>query len=318
MWNNIFEGDLVVENGVVYSSDKTILYRYPYWLDHKEYRVDQNCKIIEESAFDNGYGYDNDWGPYIRFNKIESLFLPNGLEEIKDNAFVGCGLLENLTIPYSVRSIGKFAFGQCVNLTTLTFLSLIKSINKDAFCIGKTISAPLVNPHIPFAVSNVEEGNKVDIVICPKGAGSTYKEILDNDNSQILELNKNEYQIKQEDPNCLHDKDYILEPIDSIHLITPQKLRERLKDVVCVKYYGMAGEGIGLDLSKLESFLNAEVFEVYKSTCRFYYRSSLSGICYVTNNYRTRFVSDDESFASIDDAIDFACRIYFDVKGCLV
>lgn len=35
--NNIFEGDIIVDNGVVYSSDKTVLLRFPYWLDYEEY-----------------------------------------------------------------------------------------------------------------------------------------------------------------------------------------------------------------------------------------------------------------------------------------
>ena len=311
--SNIFEGDLLVEDGVVYSSDKTILYRYPYWLDNEEYSIDANCKIIEEAAFDDSSEMD-EWGMHVKFNKLKTLYLPFGLDEIKDYAFVGCGQIENLTIPSSVEKIGNYVFGQCVNLTTLTFLSKIGQISEKSFHIGITMPGDLVNPYVPYALLGWKR-NEIDIIICPKSTDEHYKEILNNNNSQILVLNKDEYQFKQDSPDCFYDKDYFLESIDYIHLITPQELRERLKEVVCVKYYGLAGEGIGLDLSKLKSFLGAEVFNVNKSTNRFYYRQSLNGICYVTKNYRCRFVSDDESFASIDDAIDFACRIYFDLKG---
>ena len=66
MRNCIFEGDLIVENGVVYSSDKTILYRFPYWLDFEEYYIDRKCKIIASAAFEDSFGF-NEYGQNIRF-----------------------------------------------------------------------------------------------------------------------------------------------------------------------------------------------------------------------------------------------------------
>ena len=311
--NNIFEGDLIVDNGVVYSFDKSILYRFPYWLDREEYRVDEKCKIIAEAAFDD-YTEIDEWTQHIRFNKLKTLFLPNGLEEIKDYAFVGCGHMENITIPLSVKSIGNYVFGQCVNLTTLTFISKIDIIGEKAFHIGKTMPGCLVNPYIPY-VSLGWKKNEVDIIICPKGTDDYYKKIIDNTNSIIIPLDKDEKNIKNENPNSLYDKDYFNVEANNLHLITSVQLKERLKDVVCTKYYGLAGEGIGINLSKLKEILGNFVFNIFKPTNRFYFRQNLSGICYVTKNYRSRFISDDDSFASSDDAIDFLCRVYNDVFG---
>ena len=312
--NNIFEGDLIVDNGVVYSSDKSILYRFPYWIDREEYRIDERCKIIEEAAFDDTTGYDEEWGSHIQFNKLKTIYLPNGLEEIKDYAFVGCGHVENMTIPLSVKKIGNYVFGQCVNLTTLTFLSRIETVGEKAFDIGKTMPAPLVNPYVP----HVELGhgkNCVDIIVCPKGTDDFYKKIIDNTNSIIIPLNKEEKDIENENPNSLYDKDYFNVEANDLHLITSSQLKKRLEDIVCTKYYGLAGEGIGINLSKLKDILGVLVFDVDKPTNRFYFRQNLSGICYVNKNYRTRFISDDDSFASINDAIEFLCRVYFDVYG---
>ena len=311
--NNIFEGDLIVDDGVVYSSDKSILYRFPYWLDREEYRVDEKCKIIEESAFDDNTGID-EWGQHIQFNNLKTLFLPNGLEEIKDYAFAGCGHIQNLTIPISVNKIGNYVFGQCVNLITLTFLSRINTIGEKAFHIGKTMPGSLVNPYIPY-VSLGWKKNEVDIIICPKGTDDYYKKIIDNTNSFIIPLDKDEKDIKNENPDCLYDKDYFNVEANNLHLITSVQLKERLKDVVCTKYYGFAGEGMGINLSKLKEILGNFVFNIFKPTNRFYFRQNLSGICYVTKNYRARFISDDDSFASSDDAIDFLCRVYNDVFG---
>ena len=311
--NNIFEGDVVVDEGVVYSSDKTILYRFPYWLDKKEYRVNENCKIIEEAAFDDSTGYDEEWGLHIQFNKLKTLYLPNGLEEIRDYAFVGCGSLENLTIPPSVKTIGNYVFGQSVNLITLTLLSKIEHFSEKAFDIGKTMPAPLVNPHVPYA--ELGRGrNGIDIIICPEGTEEYYKEIIDDENSLFFSLNKDEKIIKLEAPNHLYDRNFFSVSSDELQSITTQQLKERMGKVVRAKSYGFAGEGIGIDLSKLKEFLGEIVFYVHKSTNRFFFRSELSGICYLTKNYRARFISETDSFVSFDEAIDFACRVYLDVN----
>lgn len=309
--NNIFEGELLIENGVLYSSDKSILYRYPYWIEREEYRVDKNCKIIEEAAFDDSLGMD-EWGVGVKFNKLKSLYLPNGLEEIKDYAFVGCGYLENLTIPNSVKKIGNYVFGQCVNLITLTFLSKIEHIEKSAFHIGETMPGDLVNPYVPYVLLEWKK-NEIDFIICPNGVDEYYKKLFDNTNSLYLSLEKDEKKIEFENPDCFCEKDYFV--ISSNQIITTTQLKEKMNGVVCTKYYGLAGEGIGIDLSKLKQFLGEKVFDVDKPTNRFYYHEKLSGICYVTENYRSRFISDGASFSSTEDAIDFACKVYYDVHG---
>ena len=314
--NNIFEGDIVVDDGVVYSSDKTILYRFPYWLDKEEYRVNENCKIIEEAAFDDNVGYDEKWGLHIKFNNLNSLYLPSGLEEIRDYAFVGCGNLENLTIPHSVKIIGNYVFGQCVNLITLTFLSKIEHFSEKAFDIGKTMPAPLINPHVPY----VELGrgrNGIDIIICPEGTKEYYKEILDDGNSLFFSMNKDERTLKLEAPNHLYDRNYFTVSSNELQILTSQQLKEKMSKVIYTKYYDPSGEGYGIALSKLKDFLGEIVFDVYKATNRFYFRSELSGICYLTDNYRSRFLSEYDSFDTEKDAVEFACRVYYDVHGCV-
>ncbi|MBR1518664.1 MAG: leucine-rich repeat protein [Prevotella sp.] len=312
--NNIFEGDLVVDDGVVYSSDKTVLYRFPYWSDKEEYRVNENCKIIEEAAFDDNIGYDEEWGYHIQFNKLKSLYLPRGLEEIRDYAFAGCGNLENLTIPPTVKVIGNYVFGQCVNLITLTLLSKIEHFSDKAFDIGKTMPAPLVNPHVPYAELG-RERNGIDIIICPEETEKYYKKIIDNENSSFFSLNKNEKTLKLEAPDHLCDRNYFTVSSNVLQTITTSQLKEKMSEVVCTKWYGSAGKGIGIDLTKLKQFLGENVFDVYKSTNRFHFRSSLSGICYLTKNFRSKFISSDDSFTTIEDAVDFAIRVYYDVNG---
>ena len=311
--NNIFEGDLIVDDGVVYSSDKSILYRFPYWLDREEYRVDEKCKIIEEAAFDDNTGID-EWGQHIRFNKLKTLFLPNGLEEIKDYAFVGCGHIENLTIPLSVKTIGNYVFGQCVNLKTLLFLSKIDNITQKSFYIGKTMPGDLVNPYVPYVIMGYKKC-EVDIVICPKGNNDYFEGLLDNKNSQILTLNKNEMEIKSQKRGRTSANDIFT--LSELKLFLPVQMEEKLEDVV----YELSGcrnsweDGFWINFSKLKELMTdaVAVFDIWKPTNRFYGRQILSGICYVTKDYRTKFVNNNISFASRESALDFVFRVYSDI-----
>ena len=242
------------------------------------------------------------------------MYLPRGLEEIRDYAFAGCGNLENLTIPPTVKVIGNYVFGQCVNLITLTLLSKIEHFSDKAFDIGKTMPAPLVNPHVPYAELG-RERNGIDIIICPEETEKYYKKIIDNENSSFFSLNKNEKTLKLEAPDHLCDRNYFTVSSNVLQTITTSQLKEKMSEVVCTKWYGSAGKGIGIDLTKLKQFLGENVFDVYKSTNRFHFRSSLSGICYLTKNFRSKFISSDDSFTTIEDAVDFAIRVYYDVNG---
>ena len=310
--NNIFEGDLVVDDGVIYSSDKTILYCYPYWLDREEYIVDEKCKIIEEAAFDDS-SKDSEYGGGmdIEFNRLKKLILPNGLEEIKEYAFVGCGFLENLTIPCSVRKIGNYVFGQCVNLITITFLSRIKEIRKEAFYVGKTRPGQLINPYEPWVVSGQEQCD-VDILICPNKTDEYFKELLDNNNTQFFSMDKTEMQIKSEEQ-------WNLKKIKSLSLsATSQKLTipSQIKDNLATVVYEW-DDGFYINFNRFKKQLENDifVFDVRKETNRFFYRKNLEGICYVTKNYRSRFISENVSFATYEEAVDFVCTVYHDIYG---
>lgn len=183
---NIFEGDLIVDNGVIYSSNKSVLYRFPYWLDIEEYKIDEKCTTIGEFAFDDSwgtYGNGSDFSWRIRFNKLKKLYLPSGLIEICDYAFVGCGKLQNLVIPDKVNKIGHYVFGQCVCLKLLTFQSIVKIISHEAIEKGKTLPGDIPDPSWPWAYLKYHT-NYLNI-ICPKEACIYYKDILGNENSQI-------------------------------------------------------------------------------------------------------------------------------------
>ena len=49
-------------------------------------------------------------------NDIISVWLPNGVKKISDNAFENCIRLKEIFFPNTLREIGREAFRNCINL----------------------------------------------------------------------------------------------------------------------------------------------------------------------------------------------------------
>ena len=74
------------------------------------------------------------------FNKIVSIFLPNSLTTIGNQAFMNWTGLTSINIPESVTSIGSEAFNHCIALNSITIPEGVTSIGGFAFagCISLT------------------------------------------------------------------------------------------------------------------------------------------------------------------------------------
>ncbi len=82
-----------------------------------------------------------------RMRGIRYAVLPNGMEQINENAFYSCPSLIGITIPKSVTDIGGCALAECPNLATITYLgtadqweTVTKGTNWDALSEGYAIS----------------------------------------------------------------------------------------------------------------------------------------------------------------------------------
>ena len=71
------------------------------------------------------------------WKQIESgstdVFIPNGVEEIPDDAFKECKRMTSVTIPGSVKSIGDDAFYNCKGLKSVVISEGVTSIGRKAF-----------------------------------------------------------------------------------------------------------------------------------------------------------------------------------------
>ena len=109
-FNNIFDNDLVIEDGVLLCncSNLTII------------TIPNSVTSIEKYAFCN-------------CKELISIKIPNSITSIGKSAFSDCSKLTSIEIPNSVTSIGKFAFEDCSNLISVEMSASVISIGKFAF-----------------------------------------------------------------------------------------------------------------------------------------------------------------------------------------
>lgn len=105
-------------NGILFSKDKSVLYRYPPGNTNLQYTIPASVIIIEKYAFEHA--------------KLTNITIPNSVYTIKDSAFYRCYYIKSLSLPESVKIIENNAFAYCNNLTTLNASEII-SIGNFAF-----------------------------------------------------------------------------------------------------------------------------------------------------------------------------------------
>lgn len=112
--------NLCYENGVIYNSDKTILYQYLNNYPAKSYIMPNSVTTISRYSF-NGC------------KNLKDVSLSTGLTKVPQYAFYNCDSLENVTIYSPVREISLGAFESCSNLKQVTIPISLSSIHDNAF-----------------------------------------------------------------------------------------------------------------------------------------------------------------------------------------
>ena len=82
---------------------------------------------------------------YINNEEVSHLLIPDGIEEIKDYAFIGFSSLISITIPESVKKIGNFVFEKNSNLTTVIMSNGVEKIGHCAFWGCSTLSEVILS-----------------------------------------------------------------------------------------------------------------------------------------------------------------------------
>ena len=103
----------------------------------------KGCKNIESISIPDGLENIGDFAFYSCSN-LESIVIPNGVRSIGKTAFYGCILLEGIVIPASVTSIGNSAFAYCTKLESIKVDSGNRVYYAECNCLMEKASKKLV------------------------------------------------------------------------------------------------------------------------------------------------------------------------------
>lgn len=96
-----------------------------------------------------------------------NLTIPNGIEEISENAFYACDSLASVKIPDSVAKIGEAAFYRCLKLEKAVLPKNLKSISKSTFSMSG-----LRQVNLPKNLERIKEsafaGCNMEVIVLPK------------------------------------------------------------------------------------------------------------------------------------------------------
>ena len=111
--------NFVSVNGILYSKNMDILYKYPSGKTESSFEMPSSVKIIDDYAFGRA--------------SLEYTTMPDGLEAINTGAFDGCKGLLSVEIPQTVKEIGLFAFQDCAKITNVNIPDQVKKLKSFAF-----------------------------------------------------------------------------------------------------------------------------------------------------------------------------------------
>lgn len=152
------------ENGVLFSKDKTILYRLAQFSAIESYAVPDGVKIIAGYAFNACNNIKEVTFPntletigtqsFTYTSNIKKIELPNSVTNLTSNAFIYCTGLEELKISSSLKSIANSGFSECYNLRKLIIPEGVEKIERYAFENDQALE----EVYLPASLTTIEKG----------------------------------------------------------------------------------------------------------------------------------------------------------------
>lgn len=107
------------EDGVLYNSAHTMLYRYPVYKTNKRFFADTSLEAVGDKAFMGC--------------AVEVVELYHGVKIVGNMAFYGCENLEQIELPDSLVNLGNMAFYDCKKLKSVSLSDYVTVIPYSAF-----------------------------------------------------------------------------------------------------------------------------------------------------------------------------------------
>lgn len=168
-----------VEDGILYSYDKTTIFAYPVARSDTSFRVPDGVETIADYCFCKA-GY------------LKEITFPATLKEILSEAFFNCTKLQTATFEdidnCQLETIDYGAFEKCSALTGLTLPNRVKTINSRAFEKCSSLSADTVN--IPSSLTFLGSGVFTDTPVLTDLEPVDGLKILDH---WILDVSKEDF-----------------------------------------------------------------------------------------------------------------------------
>jgi hypothetical protein len=130
------------EDGILFDKSGETLYLYPSALEQESYALPTACKTVYDYAFiGNPYLKSVDISgitslgedAFYYCTSLESLTIPEGIEELKGSVCGKCAALQTVTLPSTLRSIGESCFYGCMTLESAELPEGLETVSNYAF-----------------------------------------------------------------------------------------------------------------------------------------------------------------------------------------
>ena len=190
-------------DGVLFSYDGTILYKYPQAKKEEVYEVPFGVTKIAENAFAYAINLKTVTIPetvniisnnvFFKCNHLECVHMPkklsllgnafceceslkeidvpNGLTEIASMCFYNCINLNKVSLPNKLKSIRQQAFDGCRNLTEITIPSTVRSIGQSAFSGCSSLKSIIISKSVTGIGYGVFKGCDQLTIYTTEGSG---------------------------------------------------------------------------------------------------------------------------------------------------
>ena len=109
-----------------------------------------NGELVTELVIPEGVTEIGDCAFYGCGN-LTSITIPEGVTSIGDHAFHGCGGVTSIILPESLTSIGEWAFSSCQRLTSITIPASVTEIKDAAFNLCTGLTSIIIPAHSRLA-----------------------------------------------------------------------------------------------------------------------------------------------------------------------
>jgi len=104
-------------------------------------------------------------GGFVRCNNLETIILPDSLENIPQMAFMSCISLKNIVLPKNLKNLGDMAFYDCKNLSSIEIPPMVESVNCADFMDCKSLETISCYDNTKFEGEHFQGCDKLSSII---------------------------------------------------------------------------------------------------------------------------------------------------------